>query len=153
MRPEQHHIDCDYRNSHAAKETSELFGVDIEENSEVFECNLGCGDEQPLNDLMEFGHIIEVRNGKAFDSSKAADLYPPDLYWIGSSHVIEDGSWDLLDGYSGQCRYSGPIMHASEYIGGRIEKAILSRDGFYVALACDDIDGQPVGWAVAYRES
>lgn len=42
--PEQHHEDCDYRNSHAAKHFAETFGVDMEENSEVFDCNLGCED-------------------------------------------------------------------------------------------------------------
>lgn len=42
MKAEQHHEDCDYRNSTAAKETAETFGVDVEENSEVFPCNLDC---------------------------------------------------------------------------------------------------------------
>lgn len=42
MKPEDHHPDCDYRNSMAAKETAELTGVDVAENSEVYDCNLGC---------------------------------------------------------------------------------------------------------------
>lgn len=39
---EEHHEDCDYRNSMAAKETAETFNVDVAENSEVFDCNLDC---------------------------------------------------------------------------------------------------------------
>jgi len=39
---EKHHLDCDFRNSTAAKEAAEIFGVDVEENSEVFACNLNC---------------------------------------------------------------------------------------------------------------
>lgn len=42
LQPHEHHPDCDYRNSYAAKETAELTGVDVEENSEVFDCNLDC---------------------------------------------------------------------------------------------------------------
>lgn len=47
MKPEQHHEDCDYRNSHAAKEAAEILKVDVAENSEVFDCNLGCEDNAP----------------------------------------------------------------------------------------------------------
>lgn len=39
---DKHHPDCDFRNSTAAKEAAETFGVDVEENSEVFACNLNC---------------------------------------------------------------------------------------------------------------
>lgn len=46
LTPEQHHRDCDYRNSYAAKEAAETFGVDVAENNEVFECNLGCSEKQ-----------------------------------------------------------------------------------------------------------
>ena len=40
--PEQHHEDCDYRNSHAARETAITLNVDVEEHAEVFDCNLDC---------------------------------------------------------------------------------------------------------------
>jgi len=40
--PEQHHEDCDFRNSSAAKEAAETLGLD--EEHEVFPCNLGCND-------------------------------------------------------------------------------------------------------------
>ena len=72
--------------------------------------------------------------------------------WLKIRHERElsTDKWELLDGYSGQDRYSGPIMHASEYVGGRMERDILATPGVYVALVdyCLD-DSDPEGWAVA----
>jgi hypothetical protein len=64
----------------------------------------------------------------------------------------------LLDGFSGQYGYSGPIMHPSEFIGGGMERHIRETPGLYVAvvvtdLDVDDGDDDAVGWAVAYREA
>lgn len=118
-----------------------------------------------LNDVMEFGHVIRVQDGKVHeDVPNQREFWAPELHWEGddgnATHVFQpytpDSGWTLLDGYSGQWRYSGPIMHQSEYIGGRMEQDILARDGYYVALVCDtlpdgDEESEPAGWAVAYR--
>lgn len=40
LAPEQHHQDCDYRNSHAARETEALFN--LPERTELHACNLAC---------------------------------------------------------------------------------------------------------------
>lgn len=46
MSPEQHHPDCDYRNSHAAVECDERHGVpEGETPNELHDCNLGCEQE------------------------------------------------------------------------------------------------------------
>jgi len=42
LTPEQHHEDCDHRNSHVAKETAETLNVDVEQHREVFDCSLDC---------------------------------------------------------------------------------------------------------------
>lgn len=39
-KPENHHVDCDYRNSMAARTAEDAFGLD--ERTDVFDCNLGC---------------------------------------------------------------------------------------------------------------
>ena len=57
LAPEHHHEDCDYRNSLAAKETAEMFGVDVNEHSEVFPCNLGCDGMSALRCETCAGHI------------------------------------------------------------------------------------------------
>lgn len=43
MKPEHHHEDCDYRNSSAAVEADETFGVpEGKTANEVHDCNLDC---------------------------------------------------------------------------------------------------------------
>jgi hypothetical protein len=80
-----------------------------------------------LNSRMEFDHVIEVHaDGSVTDT----DLYAPGLY----DGEVQSDDWTLMDGYSGQHSYSGPVMHPSEYIGGRLERDILAQPGFYVAL-------------------
>jgi hypothetical protein len=105
-----------------------------------------------LSDLMDFDHVIEVKpDGSVVDGPRG--LYAPDLY---DGELPPESGWTLLDGYSGQDHYRGPIMHNSEFIGGRMERDILSQPGYYVALVChwldtpegdDDIEG----WAVAHK--
>lgn len=118
--------------------------------------------EITLNDIMDFHHVIRVVNGKISDNvPHDREYWAPELHWYDDTHVFQPYldfcGWELMNGYSGQCGYSGPIMHESEYIGGRMERDIIARDGYYVALPCDtmpdgeDEESEPVGWAVAYR--
>lgn len=119
--------------------------------------------DRTLDDVMEYGHVIRVQGGVVHDEvpSNLRTLWAPELYWTGDTangagtHDFQPytDDWCLLDGYSGQFRYAGPIMHDSEYVGGRLERDILARDGYYVRLACDDPDDpeNAAGWAVAYR--
>jgi hypothetical protein len=108
----------------------------------------------PLNAIMEFDHVIEVRaDGSIIERS---DLYAPSLF----EGELDNDDWSLLDGYSGQYSYSGPVMHDSEYIGGRMERDIRETPGVYVAVvnyyedddtAANETDSE--GWAVAYIET
>lgn len=43
---DEHHEDCDYRNSMAAKEAAETYNVDVEENQEIFDCNIDCENDE-----------------------------------------------------------------------------------------------------------
>ncbi len=106
-----------------------------------------------LNDLMEFEHVIEVKeDGTVVDGPKG--LYAPGLF----DEDLSDPTWTLLDGFSRQDGYSGPIMHPSEYIGGAMAEWILDHPGYYVAIVSfytpeDEEDrGEVDGWAVAYME-
>lgn len=98
-----------------------------------------------LNSIMEFDRVIRVDEDGTV--SEPSDVYEPDLY----DDEVSDG-WTLLFGWSGQYGYSGPIMHPSEFIVGRLADHILSTPGFYVALINEgsEDDASP-GWAVAYR--
>jgi len=106
-----------------------------------------------LKEQMEFDHVVEVKpDGSVVD---APSVFVPGLY----DDELDDPSWELLDGYSGQAGYSGPIMHNSEFIGGQLERDIRSNPGYYVVLANyvsredEDGDTEPEGWAVAYMPS
>jgi hypothetical protein len=108
-----------------------------------------------LNSEMPFDHVVRVTDGVL---TAEPDIHAPELRW-SNGHVEMDPAegWVLMDGYSGQFRYGGPIMHESEYIGGRMADDILARDGVFVALVCHDYDEATedemptCGWAVAIR--
>lgn len=82
-----------------------------------------------LNDIMEFDHVIEVRDDGSIISRP--DLTAPSLW---DNQLDSPSEWELLDGYSGQDRYSGPIMHDSEFIAGGMERDIRDTPGVYVAV-------------------
>lgn len=104
-----------------------------------------------LNSMMEFDHVIEVLDdGSIVDRS---DIIAPSLF----DGQLDSSDWILLNGFSGQYCYGGPIMHPSEYIGGGIADYIVSNPGIYVSLVsyCDSDDGDDLdvdGWAIAYRK-
>lgn len=113
-----------------------------------------------LNALMEFEHVIRVNgNGTITDSlPDTRDYRAPEVTWQNGTHVIEGDGWSLMDGYSGQDRYSGPVMHESEFIGGGMEQDIISTPGLYVAVVVMDLDNATedetpdAGWAVARKD-
>lgn len=95
-----------------------------------------------LNDLMSVDHVVQVHeNGSVTDAP--ANVWAPSL----DSDEVDDSRWTLMNGYSGQFGYSGPLMHASEFVGGRMERDIMDAPGYYVVLA--NYDGNE--WAVAFR--
>jgi hypothetical protein len=102
-----------------------------------------------LNDIMEFDHVIEVQSDGGIIARP--DIFAPALY----DGEVDSTKWELLDGYSGQDRYSGPIMNNAEFIGGRMERDIRENPGVYVAVVCtwldaeDDDEDTVEGWAVA----
>jgi hypothetical protein len=89
--------------------------------------------------------------------------------------------WDVESGWTGQQGYRGPVMHTSEFIGGRLAEHILATPGYWVACAvyvaseecpngsptctlsdpcviCHDHTGKDreqdcAGWIIAHREA
>lgn len=99
-----------------------------------------------LNHLMEFDHVIQVNEDGSVTEPR--DIHAPELY---DGLLASSAGWRLMDGYSGQYCYSGPMMHQSEYIGGRMALDILDTPGYYVALVNYDDEDDPTEWAVAFR--
>lgn len=120
-----------------------------------------------LNDKMEFHHVVEVHaDGSVTDGPSG--LYAPEVYVeldsdgqmisLDPNDIQVGRGWELLNGYSGQDRYRGPIMHDSEFIGGGMERDILATPGVYAAVTViglrpdgEQNDDDLVGWAVARK--
>uniref|UniRef100_UPI003F496327 hypothetical protein n=1 Tax=Amycolatopsis sp. CA-096443 TaxID=3239919 RepID=UPI003F496327 len=123
----------------------------------------------PLNDLMVFDRVIMVHaNGNI---TQPEEFYEPDCMiaadengqilaeherdWING---VRDYGWEPLRGYSAQDGYGGPIMHPSEFVGGRLAKEIQSEPGAYVAALIEvipkdkDDNPEPAGRAVLRYE-
>lgn len=121
-----------------------------------------CGCDQPLNDLMDIDHVITVDEGGHVTEPQG--IYAPELEMeVDGDGQILDGheaaykaeaarqGWELLEGFTGQHAYRGPVMHPSEYVGGGLEDHIRETPGTYVAIVVRCSDGEDAGWAVAYR--
>lgn len=117
-----------------------------------------------LNDVLGFdtGAIEVHEDGTVTD----ADAYAPELYMEvdadGQSIHADDSDlhgqashagWELLTGWTGQSGYRGPVMHASEYLGGRLAEYILETPGIYTAVVVetDDDSEDAAGWAIARK--
>jgi hypothetical protein len=123
-----------------------------------------------LNDRMEPDHVVRVLNGGRV--AEAEGSYAPELVmWTDSDgqalpdsdadlhEQAKSAGWRLLEGWTGQDRYHGPVMHPSEFVGGRLAEHILETPGEYVvtvvtALGEDEESDsdEPAGWAVCFRE-
>lgn len=98
-----------------------------------------------LTDIMDFDHVVRVYPDGTVIGQPG--VYAPSLF----DDDLDSDDWTLLDGFSGQQGYSGPLMHQSEYVGGGLETYIRSHPGLYVSLVNTPADdSEPTEWAVAY---
>lgn len=67
--------------------------------------------------------------------SDALEFHAPEVYHSDADDIEVYGTgWAPLTGYTGQYSYNGAVMHASEYLGGRLADDILSTPGVYVVV-------------------
>lgn len=117
-----------------------------------------------LNSIMEFDHVIYVHEDGSL--SEPPNVWAPELHAVSDldgQHTAQTDpdlhmqarmqGWTLLTGWSGQFRYSGPCMHQSEYVGGRLAEHVLSTPGFWVVVVVTEDDDEASSWAIAHRES
>lgn len=106
--------------------------------------------------------VSHLSNGDRVLTSEHARSTPETLLMYGEDpHVdgVPDG-WELVNGYSGQHGYAGPVMHPSEFIGGAMAAHVMETPGVYVAVIVDhypdpevdgdEPDGDAVGWALLH---
>lgn len=111
-----------------------------------------------LNDVMEIDHVIRVHaDGSVTDANddNLPSTWAPEVVDFGAETYVST-PWSLMTGYTGQHGYNGPVMHTSEFVGGRLAEDILATPGLYVAVEVRDESGSyledgPIGWAVAYQ--
>jgi hypothetical protein len=107
---------------------------------------------------VEFDHPFTITNGEVVDVN---DAYAPSVYLVegDDDETIDGQGWQFVsDGWTGQYGYSGPVMHASEFIGEGIAERLAEMAESYRAFAIvavefipeneDDLSTEPVGWAI-----
>jgi hypothetical protein len=106
-----------------------------------------------LDELVDFDRPFYVSPEKTLEFTE--DIAPDIL-----DDELSDEGWEFVTGYSGQHGYSGPIMHSSEFFGGRMAQDVLDRPGVYAITAAhyspdeDDDTEETImdGWALLRRK-
>src|SRR5690606_22027104 len=86
-----------------------------------------------LSAAVDFCHpfvITADADGRHYVTDAPDGIYAPDVEHDDRHDVLIDGQpyrehgaltpWEALTGYTGQHGYTGPTMHASEYLGGAL---------------------------------
>lgn len=82
---------------------------------------------------------------------------------LGATYLddhLDSSKWETWSqGYTGQDSYNGPVMHNSEFLGGRMAQDLLDEPGVYVLTAAEwspdeddengDTDLYAEGWVIA----
>lgn len=110
---------------------------------------------EELNDAAEFFSPFLVNEDGTVELS--GNFEPDEVignYPERGDIFISDGWTAWSHGYTGQWGYSGPVMHDSEYLGGRLAEDILSTPGEYCLMPVTYLgylgweDSQDEGWIV-----
>jgi len=113
-----------------------------------------------LNKIAEFDSPFLVDEEGNVHETKG--IYAPSVYvycdedgQIEGEPEIDAKGWSFVNGYSGQYSYAGPIMHPSEFLGGRMARDVLETPGVYVLCVVIDIDDSEdlIGWVLLEREA
>lgn len=128
-------------------------------------------DPYAANHAVEFYSPFRVTSEGV--ESPLEGFYAPDVYHSDTDDIeILSDDWVALTGYTGQYRYRGACLHASEFFGGGLARDVLSDvGGVYVLVPVEvypdpcegheyaDVSGttfcdgdcrdpEPAGWAV-----
>lgn len=99
------------------------------------------------------------------NGQRTPDEYAPDVtlcdYTTGNGDVeVDNPQWGVVTGKTGQYGYNGAVMHPSETASDELViEWVREADGdLFAIVEVRDVDGSypdgdPIGWAVAYRKS
>lgn len=115
------------------------------------------------DELVEFDCPFWVtEHGRIVTGPPLRDFHAPEVYQDEDGEVvIEDEAWSSWShGYTGQYMARGSaVMHASESIGGRLERDLLDEAGVYVVTTVEVLpedgedDPEPAGWIILRHEA
>lgn len=94
-------------------------------------------DRDTLNAHVEFDSPFRVHPGNVIthgDVPNGRDYWTPELL-DGDMERAHADNWELLEGYTGQYGYNGPVMHDSETLSGGLARDVLNEPGVYVVIA------------------
>lgn len=101
-----------------------------------------CITADELNAAIEFDTCFIVNDDGTVENS---GNHAPDVWGCQgqADPDVSDEGWEFFSrGYTGQHGYSGPEMHQSEFLGGRLAEDILTTPGEYalaiVYYECDE---------------
>jgi hypothetical protein len=122
--------------------------------------------DKALDTVMEMDHVIQIHADGSITEPEG--VYAPEVLVetdddgqilardeTAMIRSVRAQGWTLLTGYTGQYGYRGPLMHPSEYIGGKLEEDMKDDPAYYVAVAVETLDDndEPAGWVVARRDA
>lgn len=115
--------------------------------------NLEVVTAETLNGKVEFDSpfriVGQLHDGRTVIENPLSDVYAPsvvlytdkDHNGVGEEEIdnVEwnkpQKTWEVVNGYSGQYGYSGPTMHASEFLGGGMARDVLEDVGAVYVLS------------------
>ena len=131
--------------------------------------------EETLNDIMEFGTVVDVFSSGRIDRN-VPEVRAPESYieahWdkYGDPHVMEEhrkayrdsmerAGWEIVRQPKSFGTYGDGFMDPAEYIGGWFEQEIRENPGTYVAVTIEVLaltgdaryendSPEPYGWVV-----
>lgn len=118
--------------------------------------NLEVVTAEDVNSKVEFDSpfriVGQLQDGRTVIENPLANVYAPEvvLYTdkdhngVGEEEIDNvawnkpQKTWEAVNGYSGQQGYSGPTMHASEFLGGGMADDVVADTGaVYVVVAVE----------------
>lgn len=110
----------------------------------VLEDVIGLDESDSLHDHVEFysPFLVLPGNGAYTPVVRGVFYLAPDVTHNEKTGAVSIWSdeWEAITGYSGQHGYSGPCMHPSEFLGGRMAGDVLDTPGVYVLVEPVDED-------------
>lgn len=118
-----------------------------------------------LDTLAEFDRVFRINPDGTLDFPDTAlrEHWAPERVEDDVVDGDPDSPWKLVNGFSGQYGYAGPVMHSSECLGGGMADHVLGTPGLYVVMEAyvsqersglgdDEYDeDEPAGWVLLHQ--